>query len=132
MLKGIATAGAYRDAYMSLSAAAVFAPFVRLELLNWDPIFTGQAGKPITICLSSCAGNYYRANYSLPMSTVVQFYFTAASPAVDSAAPASHTELPGVCNSRGQIGMSRRATIGSACMQALTASSGTSSCTTTA
>ena len=38
------TAGAYRDAYMSLSAAAVFAPFVRLELLKWDPIFTGQAG----------------------------------------------------------------------------------------
>ena len=37
-------AGAYRDAYMSLSAAAVFAPYVRLELLQWDPIFTGRAG----------------------------------------------------------------------------------------
>ncbi|CAK0740516.1 hypothetical protein CVIRNUC_001256 [Coccomyxa viridis] len=36
--------GAYRDAYMSLSAAAVFAPYVRLELLQWDPIFTGRAG----------------------------------------------------------------------------------------
>ena len=44
-LRHPATAGAYRDAYMSLSAAAVFAPFVRLELLHWDPIFTGQAGK---------------------------------------------------------------------------------------
>jgi hypothetical protein len=29
---------------MSLNAAAVFAPYVRLELLQWDPIFTGQAG----------------------------------------------------------------------------------------
>ena len=29
---------------MSLSAAAVFAPYVRLELLQWDPIFTGRAG----------------------------------------------------------------------------------------
>ena len=44
MLRSAVTAGAYRDAYMSLSAAAVFAPFVRLELLKWDPIFTGQAG----------------------------------------------------------------------------------------
>lgn len=41
---GPVSAGAYRDAYMSLSAAAVFAPYVRLELLQWDPIFTGQAG----------------------------------------------------------------------------------------
>ncbi|CAL8463414.1 g2948 [Coccomyxa elongata] len=34
----------YRDAYMSLSAAAVFAPFVRAELLQWDPLFTGPVG----------------------------------------------------------------------------------------
>ena len=33
---------------MSLSAAAVFAPYVRLELLQWDPVFTGQAGAPPT------------------------------------------------------------------------------------
>ena len=29
---------------MSLSAAAVFAPFVRAELLQWDPLFTGPVG----------------------------------------------------------------------------------------
>ena len=44
-----ALAGAYRDAYMSLSAAAVFAPYVRLELLQWDPIFTGRAGMGHTL-----------------------------------------------------------------------------------
>lgn len=30
---------AYRDAYVSLSAPALFAPFVRLELLKWDPLY---------------------------------------------------------------------------------------------
>lgn len=34
---------AYRDAYMPLSAPAIFAPFVRLELLQWDPLFGGSA-----------------------------------------------------------------------------------------
>ncbi|KAJ0983462.1 hypothetical protein J5N97_011717 [Dioscorea zingiberensis] len=29
----------YRDAYMSLSAPAVFSPYVRLELLEWDPLY---------------------------------------------------------------------------------------------
>ncbi|XP_020269392.1 transcriptional repressor ILP1-like [Asparagus officinalis] len=29
----------YRDAYMSLSAPAVFSPYVRLELLKWDPLY---------------------------------------------------------------------------------------------
>lgn len=29
---------AYRDAYVSLSAPALFAPYVRLELLKWDPL----------------------------------------------------------------------------------------------
>ncbi|PIA52184.1 hypothetical protein AQUCO_01000217v1 [Aquilegia coerulea] len=29
----------YRDAYMSLSAPAVFSPYVRLELLHWDPLY---------------------------------------------------------------------------------------------
>ncbi|KAI5061785.1 hypothetical protein GOP47_0022324 [Adiantum capillus-veneris] len=30
---------AYRDAYVSLSAPALFAPYVRLELLKWDPLY---------------------------------------------------------------------------------------------
>lgn len=30
---------AYRDGYVSLSAPAIFAPFVRLELLQWDPLY---------------------------------------------------------------------------------------------
>ncbi|XP_044946055.1 transcriptional repressor ILP1 [Hordeum vulgare subsp. vulgare] len=29
---------AYRDAHVSLSAPSVFTPYVRLELLNWDPL----------------------------------------------------------------------------------------------
>ncbi|KAJ7515184.1 hypothetical protein O6H91_22G004000 [Diphasiastrum complanatum] len=36
-------ASAYRDAYMSLSAPAIFAPYVRLELLKWDPLY-GDSG----------------------------------------------------------------------------------------
>lgn len=31
-------ASSYRDAYMSLSIPAIFSPYVRLELLKWDPI----------------------------------------------------------------------------------------------
>ncbi|GAA0148125.1 chromatin/chromatin-binding, or -regulatory protein [Lithospermum erythrorhizon] len=31
-------ASAYRDAYMSLSVPAIFSPYVRLELLKWDPL----------------------------------------------------------------------------------------------
>ena len=38
-------AGAYRDAYVSLSAPALFAPFVRLELLKWRPLHGGEAGE---------------------------------------------------------------------------------------
>lgn len=30
---------AYRDGYASLSAPAIFAPYVRLELLQWDPLY---------------------------------------------------------------------------------------------
>ncbi|KAJ3678738.1 hypothetical protein LUZ60_002541 [Juncus effusus] len=30
---------AYRDAYVSLSVPAVFSPYVRLELLKWDPLY---------------------------------------------------------------------------------------------
>lgn len=40
----VALAGAYRDAYVSLSAPALFAPFVRLELLKWRPLHGGEAG----------------------------------------------------------------------------------------
>lgn len=29
----------YQDAYMSLSAPAIFSPYVRLELLKWDPLY---------------------------------------------------------------------------------------------
>lgn len=42
----MAQPGAYRDAYMGLSAPVVFAPFVRLELLAWDPLFGPRAGAP--------------------------------------------------------------------------------------
>ncbi len=38
--------GAYRDAYVSLSAPALFAPFVRLELLKWRPLHGGDVGEP--------------------------------------------------------------------------------------
>ncbi|KAL0327040.1 UNVERIFIED_CONTAM: Transcriptional repressor ILP1 [Sesamum angustifolium] len=31
-------ASSYRDAYMSLSLPAIFSPYVRLELLKWDPL----------------------------------------------------------------------------------------------
>lgn len=37
--------GAYADAYMSLSVPAVMAPFVRLELLRWDPLFGPHSGQ---------------------------------------------------------------------------------------
>ncbi|KAG0625239.1 hypothetical protein M758_2G039200 [Ceratodon purpureus] len=30
---------AYSDAYMQLSAPSIFAPYVRLELLHWDPLY---------------------------------------------------------------------------------------------
>ena len=32
---------AYRDAYASLSVPQLFAPFVRRDLLQWDPLFEG-------------------------------------------------------------------------------------------
>jgi hypothetical protein len=51
---GVALAGTYRDAYMSLSAAAVFAPFVRAELLQWDPLYAGPAGAEF-ISLATCS-----------------------------------------------------------------------------
>ena len=49
-----ACAGTYRDAYMSLSAAAVFAPFVRAELLQWDPLFTGPVGAHLPALQYTC------------------------------------------------------------------------------
>lgn len=36
--------GAYRDAYMAVSAPAIFAPFVRLQLLAWNPLWGGASG----------------------------------------------------------------------------------------
>ena len=35
---------AYMDAYMSMNVAAVLAPFVRLELLQWDPLYGSNTG----------------------------------------------------------------------------------------
>ncbi|KAK9800230.1 hypothetical protein WJX73_001691 [Symbiochloris irregularis] len=35
---------AYRDAYVGLSAPALFAPFARLQLLNWDPLRQNDPG----------------------------------------------------------------------------------------
>lgn len=35
---------------MGLSAPAVFAPFVRLELLAWDPLYGQRAGAPQPAC----------------------------------------------------------------------------------
>lgn len=32
----------YRDAYMSLSLPSIFSPYVRLELLKWDPLHKGS------------------------------------------------------------------------------------------
>ncbi len=39
---------AFRDAYMTVSSPAVFSPFVRLELLGWDPIFGASTAGTIT------------------------------------------------------------------------------------
>ena len=47
--------GAYRDAYMSVSAPALFAPFVRMELLKWRPLHggdTGGAAGPTSGCVA--------------------------------------------------------------------------------
>ncbi|KIY91297.1 hypothetical protein MNEG_16667, partial [Monoraphidium neglectum] len=35
--------GEYSSAYVGDSAPALFAPFVRLELLRWDPLYGGDA-----------------------------------------------------------------------------------------
>ena len=43
--------GAYRDAYVSLSAPALFAPWVRLELLKWRPLHGGEPGARAWVCL---------------------------------------------------------------------------------
>ena len=42
-------AASYRDAHLSLSVPALLAPFVRLQLLQWDPLFGGQAGASLTM-----------------------------------------------------------------------------------
>lgn len=36
----------YTNAYMHLSTPALFAPFVRLELLSWDPLYGAADGAP--------------------------------------------------------------------------------------
>lgn len=50
---------AYRDAYMPMSAPAIFAPFVRLDLLHWDLLF----GRPASGELSSCHAGSHFAHY---------------------------------------------------------------------
>ena len=34
----------YNDAYMSVSLPAVLAPFVRVQLLQWDPVYGSSTG----------------------------------------------------------------------------------------
>ena len=41
---------AFRDAYMTVSSPAVFSPFVRLELLGWDPVYGASTA-------GTCAGS---------------------------------------------------------------------------
>lgn len=36
---------------MALSAPAIFAPFVRLDLLHWEPIYSGKPGTRSGQCL---------------------------------------------------------------------------------
>ena len=45
---------AYRDAYVSMSAPALMAPFVRLQLLEWDPLHQAQPGQLLRQLLSCC------------------------------------------------------------------------------
>ena len=54
---------AYRDAYMPMSAPAIFAPFVRLDLLHWDLLF----GTPASGGFSSChAGSQLAHDFRKP------------------------------------------------------------------
>lgn len=52
--------GTYRDAYMSLSVPALLAPFVRLELLQWDPLVPGNGERlstsPVLLAFSRLSG----------------------------------------------------------------------------
>ncbi|KAL1568479.1 transcriptional repressor ILP1-like [Salvia divinorum] len=43
-------ATSYRDAYMSLSIPAIFSPYVRLELLKWDPLHEDADFMDMTWC----------------------------------------------------------------------------------
>lgn len=36
----------YTNAFMHLSNPALFAPYVRLELLRWDPLYGNADGEP--------------------------------------------------------------------------------------
>lgn len=40
----------YRDAYLGDSAPALFAPFVRLQLLAWDPLYAPGDGACCVLC----------------------------------------------------------------------------------
>lgn len=64
---------------MSLSAPAVFAPFVRMELLQWDPMYSGRAGAALLHDLAyQNIKPYFHAAYarhSLPLLTpLIEFF----------------------------------------------------------
>lgn len=44
---------AFKSAYAAESAPAIFAPFVRNELLSWEPVFEDSKGKEYTLCYIS-------------------------------------------------------------------------------
>ena len=41
---------AFSDAYMGISAPAIFAPFVRSQLLGWDPLSASGTGEEPRAC----------------------------------------------------------------------------------
>lgn len=51
---------AYRDAYVSMSAPALMAPFVRSQLLSWDPLHGSQPG----VCSTMPHGLAYAAMHA--------------------------------------------------------------------
>ena len=53
---------AFNDAYMGISAPAIFAPFVRSQLLCWDPLYMPGTGI-YAICLVCCQNMDEQLNY---------------------------------------------------------------------
>ena len=53
---------AYRDAYVGMSAPALMAPFVRCQLLHWDPLHQAEPGDS----LDDCAACHADQGISLP------------------------------------------------------------------